>query len=86
MIETGQILPIMNADELSFEQAMQELETIVNQMEQGDISLEASLQSFERGIALARRSQTLLEQAQQKVKILSQEGDKQSLEDFQVPE
>jgi len=76
----------MNAEELSFEQAMQELETIVTKMEQGDISLEASLQSFERGIALARRSQTLLEKAQQKVQILTQEGGEQHLEDFQAPE
>lgn len=76
----------MSAEELSFEQAMQELETIVSKMEQGDITLEASLQSFERGISLARRSQNLLEQAQQKVKILTQEGGEQHLEDFQAPE
>ena len=72
----------MSADELSFEQAMEELEGLVNKMEQGDITLEASLQSFERGIALARRSQTLLDQAQQKVKILSENSDGQSLNDF----
>lgn len=76
----------MNAEELSFEQAMQELETIVSKMEQGDITLEASLQSFERGIALARRSQNLLEQAQQKVQILTQDGKQSHLEDFQTPE
>lgn len=76
----------MSTEDLSFEQAMQELETIVTKMEQGDITLEASLQSFERGIALARRSQTLLEQAQQKVKILTQEGSHQHLEDFQAAE
>jgi exodeoxyribonuclease VII small subunit len=76
----------MSAEQISFEQAMEELESIVNKMEQGDITLEASLQSFERGIALARRSQTLLEQAQQKVKILSEGESGQSLEDFQAPE
>jgi exodeoxyribonuclease VII small subunit len=74
----------MSAEKLSFEQAMEELETIVSKMEQGDITLEASLQSFERGIALARRSQNLLEQAQQKVKILTEEGGEQQLEDFQA--
>lgn len=76
----------MSTDDLSFEQAMQELETIVSKMEQGDITLEDSLQSFERGVALARRSQNLLEQAQQKVKILTQEGGSQHLEDFQAPD
>jgi exodeoxyribonuclease VII small subunit len=76
----------MSAEDLSFEKAMEELENIVNKMEQGDISLEASLQSFERGIALARRSQTLLEQAQQKVQMLSENGQSQTLEDFQAPD
>ena len=76
----------MSAEDLSFEKAMEELENIVNKMEQGDISLEASFQSFERGIALARRSQTLLEQAQQKVQMLSENGQSQALEDFQAPD
>lgn len=76
----------MSTEDLSFEQAMQELETIVSKMEQGDITLEDSLQNFERGVALARRSQNLLEQAQQKVKILTQEGGSQHLEDFQAPD
>jgi len=55
-------------------------------MEQGEITLEASLKSFERGIELSRRSQTLLEQAQQKVKILTQNGDSNTLEDFKASE
>jgi len=76
----------MSADNLSFEQAMEALEDIVSKMEQGDITLEQSLQSFEQGIALARRSQTLLEQAQQKVQILTQDGDVTKLENFQAPE
>nr|WP_250884286.1 exodeoxyribonuclease VII small subunit [Glaciecola sp. XM2] len=76
----------MSAEELSFEQAMEALEDIVSKMEQGDITLEQSLQSFEKGIALARRSQTLLEQAQQKVKILTQDGQVEKLDDFQVPD
>jgi exodeoxyribonuclease VII small subunit len=76
----------MSTDNLSFEQAMEALENIVTKMEQGDITLEQSLQSFEQGIALARRSQTLLEQAQQKVQILTQDGNQQKLDDFQAPE
>ncbi|WP_395341014.1 exodeoxyribonuclease VII small subunit [Ningiella sp. W23] len=76
----------MSAEDLSFEQAMEELETLVTKMEQGDISLESSLKSFERGIALARHSQSLLNQAQQKVKILTQSEDGHSLQDFQEPQ
>lgn len=65
---------------------MEALEKIVNTMEQGDITLEQSLQSFERGIALAKRSQMLLEEAQQKVKILSKDDESSSLDDFQTPD
>jgi len=57
-------------DTLSFEQAMQELEGIVANMEQGELPLEDALQQFERGIALARLSQQKLKDAEQKVQIL----------------
>ena len=43
-------------ENLSFEQALEELSTIVGEMEQGDLSLEQSLKQFERGIALANAS------------------------------
>lgn len=54
----------------SFEHALAELEDIVSQMESGEISLEASLEKFERGIKLVRASQQQLSNAEQKVKIL----------------
>ncbi|MBV7315345.1 exodeoxyribonuclease VII small subunit [Shewanella sp. NIFS-20-20] len=57
-------------ENLSFEQSLTELEQIVAQLEQGDISLDDALKQFERGIALVRQSQNKLEQAQQKVSIL----------------
>jgi exodeoxyribonuclease VII small subunit len=69
-------------ENLSFEQSMQELETIVSQMEQGDLSLEDALQRFERGIALARQSQQKLKQAEQKVQILMEQNGQTSLIDF----
>ncbi|GLR73070.1 exodeoxyribonuclease VII small subunit [Agaribacter marinus] len=72
----------MSTKNLSFEQAMQELEKIVSQMEQGDISLEESLKSFERGVTLARHSQSLLSEAEQKVKVLTQRGNTEELQDF----
>jgi len=61
---------------------MQELETIVSQMEQGELSLEDALQRFERGIALARQSQQKLKQAEQKVQILMEQNGQTSLIDF----
>ncbi|HEB94724.1 MAG TPA: exodeoxyribonuclease VII small subunit [Gammaproteobacteria bacterium] len=53
-----------------FESALAELEILVNRMEQGETSLEASLQDFERGIELTRACQTALQEAEQKVQIL----------------
>ncbi|MGB1291947.1 MAG: exodeoxyribonuclease VII small subunit [Pseudoalteromonas sp.] len=57
-------------ENLSFEQALEELTVIVTDMEQGDLSLEQSLKQFERGIALANASSSKLQQAEQKVAIL----------------
>jgi exodeoxyribonuclease VII small subunit len=62
-------------ENLSFEASLGELEQIVTQLEQGDVSLDDALKQFERGINLVRQSQAKLEQAQQKVSILLNEGD-----------
>ncbi len=57
-----------------FEAALEELETLVEQMEQGEISLEESLQHFERGILLTRTCQEALKAAEQKVAILMKDS------------
>lgn len=62
-------------ENLSFEQSLNELETIVASLEQGEVSLDDALKQFERGINLVRQSQAKLEQAQQKVSILLDEKD-----------
>jgi exodeoxyribonuclease VII small subunit len=54
---------------------MKELETLVETLEQGDLPLEESLQAFERGVTLTRVCQQALDEAEQKVKILSGETD-----------
>lgn len=60
----------------SFEQALSELESLVETLEQGDLSLEDSLKSFERGVALTRTCQLALKEAEQKIQILTeQRGD-----------
>lgn len=62
-------------ENLSFEQSLNELETIVVSLEQGEVSLDDALKQFERGIKLVRQSQAKLEQAQQKVSILLDDKD-----------
>ncbi len=57
----------------SFEETLAELETIVDEMENGDLPLNKALEKFERGIALSRQGQQSLENAEQKVKILLSE-------------
>lgn len=69
-------------ENLSFEQALEELTTIVSEMEQGDLSLEQSLKQFERSIALAGASSSKLQQAEQKVAILMGKDEKSVLTDF----
>ncbi len=53
-----------------FEDALGELEAIVNSLETGDQTLEMSLEQFERGVSLSRFCQQSLSEAEQKVKIL----------------
>ena len=62
------------ADDLDFEQALAELETLVEELEGGELPLEKSLAAFERGVALTRRCQSALQAAEQKVEILVQES------------
>lgn len=65
-----------------FEASLAELEQLVEQMEQGDLSLEDSLKSFERGVALTRTCQQALQEAEQKVQILLEKNGTQTLEPF----
>jgi len=57
-----------------FETSLNELETLVNQMESGDLALEQSLKTFEKGIKLANSCQMALDQASQKVTLLIEEN------------
>jgi len=58
----------------NFEASLAELEALVQQMEQGDLTLEDSLAAFERGISLTRGCQVALATAEQKVNILMQDA------------
>lgn len=67
--------------DVQFESALEELETLVAQMEGGSLSLDESLQAFERGIALTRHCSNALAQAELKVQALTADN---SLVDFDV--
>ena len=53
--------------EMTFEQAMSELERIVTQLERGDVPLEDSITLYERGAELKKRCEAKLKEAEQKV-------------------
>lgn len=64
------------------EQSLTELEQLVQQMESGDLSLEESLKSFEKGIKITRSCQQALDNAQHKVQILIEKNGGSELKDF----
>lgn len=74
------------AKTLNFESALTELETVITNMESGQLSLEESLQKFEQGVTLARRCQEALKTAEQKVQILISKNGELKSEPFLVTE
>lgn len=69
-------------ENLNFEQSLSELESIVHQLEQGELSLEDSMTLFERGLQLSQNSQSKLQNAEQKIKMLMEQNGQQTLVDF----
>ena len=67
---------------LDYEAAVAELESLVERLEQGDISLEESLKLYESGVLLTRDCQEALQNAEQKVKMLLQQSGQTNLVDF----
>lgn len=67
---------------LDYEAAVAELESLVERLEQGDISLEESLKLYENGVLLTRDCQEALQSAEQKVQMLIQQSGQSSLVDF----
>jgi|TARA_B100000446_G_scaffold181995_2_gene199983 exodeoxyribonuclease VII small subunit len=60
--------------EMSFEEAMAELERVVNQLERGDVPLEDSIKLYERGAALNKRCEEKLKEAEEKVAAITLDG------------
>jgi exodeoxyribonuclease VII small subunit len=81
MAEKGKSL-----QKLSFEEALDKLEKIVQDLESGDLSLEDSVKSFEKGIELSKLCKKKLESAEERVKkIVEKEGGGFDMELFEEP-
>ena len=61
--------------EMTFEQAMSELERIVIELERGDVPLEDSISLYEKGAELKKRCETKLKEAEQKVAAITLDED-----------
>jgi exodeoxyribonuclease VII small subunit len=69
-----------------FEQALAELEALVERLERGDLPLDEALKTFERGVELTRHCQSSLKAAQQRVEILLKRNGQAEPEPFSVAE
>ncbi|QGG79431.1 exodeoxyribonuclease VII small subunit [Litorivicinus lipolyticus] len=61
--------------EPSFEQQLDQLESLVTRLESGDVPLAEAMAAFEQGMALSKQCSTLLNQAEQRISQLMNEGD-----------
>jgi len=73
---------VEQCDLSTFESHLNELEQLVERMEQGDQTLEQSLEDFERGVALTRACEKTLRQAEQRVEQLVKKHGEMKLEPF----
>nr|VFJ75620.1 MAG: Exodeoxyribonuclease VII small subunit [Candidatus Kentron sp. FW] len=70
-------------NEPNFEQSLTELEHLVTHMEQGELTLEETLKNFERGIELNKMCQKALDEAEQRVRILTEKEGKFEVKPFE---
>ena len=87
LIVTSKKQPYRTNDKtVDFEKKLRELELLVERLEHGELSLEESLKDFERGISLSRECQKALNEAEQKVEILTKNNNKEALEPYDAGE
>lgn len=68
--------------ELNFEDTMKELETIVKELENGDLNLDESVKKFEKGMNLSKNANKMIEEAEKKIMILIKSEDGVTEEKF----
>ena len=64
-------------EQMTFEQAMKELEAVVGQLERGDVALDQSIALYERGAKLKKRCEEELKRAEEKVAAITLDADGQ---------
>ncbi len=69
----------------NLEESLGEITTLIEEMEQSNLTLEQSLERFERGIALIKHCQAILQEAEQKVQILMKNNNQEELGHYENP-
>jgi len=75
-----------NSKPKTFESSLEELERIVRELEQGDLTLEKSLELFERGVKLSRECQERLSQAERRIEMLTRDNQGRAIVTAFAPE
>jgi len=77
--------PMSGETPLNLEKSLEQLETLVDELESGDLPLETAMKKFEEGIKLTRQCQSALKDAEQRVEVLLKSaGGEEVLEEFEV--
>lgn len=70
---------------IDLEKSLERLESLIDELEKGDLPLETAMKKFEEGVKLTRRCQAALKDAEQRVEILLKNaGGEEALEEFDV--
>ena len=73
-------------NKLSFEEAIKELEEVINQLESGQLNLDDSISKFEKGVELSKYCNNILENAEKKITILTNKDGNIVEENFNIEE
>jgi exodeoxyribonuclease VII small subunit len=65
----------MAAKEKKFEEEIKDLETLVNQIDSGELTLEESISAFERGVALVKSLNRKLDEVERRVELLTRDAE-----------
>ena len=68
---------------MSFEENMESLEKIVQELEKGDLNLDDSIKKFEEGMKISKKCNEMLQEAEKRITILIKKDDKIEEEDFE---
>ena len=70
----------------NFEESMKKLESIVNELENGNLNLDESVEKFEEGMKIAKQCNTILEDSEKKITILLEKDGELKEENFETEE